>query len=218
MCVIANRWGSFFGILHTRESKPHTGDPRNGMLHFLYVFILTTTDMNTNIESSYIISTEDGFRIEIPTAISAIEECRFLGTDIETIIIPENIKAIGRGAFMGSRVKKIVFPDSLTEIAEDAFCACVNLEKIYLPARLTAIGARAFMGCDSLTTVVFPPALKSLGNEAFAFCHELDSVKLPKTIKKVGKNVFLGCPIENDVSYSCTYTRGTRCEMRVISS
>ena len=77
--------------------------------------------MDSNIKSPYIIPDRDGLHIFIPTDITTVEECGFLGTDVETVILPDNITAIGRCAFLGARVKNIVFPDSLIEIAEDAF-------------------------------------------------------------------------------------------------
>ena len=89
------------------------------MLHFLYEFFKQQDNMDSNFKSPYITSNEEGYHIVIPTDITTIEECGFLGADVETVILPENITAIGRGAFMGSRLKNIVLPDSLSEIAED---------------------------------------------------------------------------------------------------
>lgn len=196
--------GAPFSYPAYRESKPYTGDTKNGRLHFLFSTIsfepgehlkecLAAHHSTIMKNSPYIHHYSKGKYIHFPESISEIAEGGLLGENINTIVIPEGIVTIKRAAFLASSVTSISLPESLSVIEADAFCGCTQLKTLYLPKGLTKIEARAFMGCYLLEKIQIPENVKFIGDEAFAFCRNLKTVILSEKTQ-LGHTVFHESP------------------------
>ena len=109
-------------------------------------------------------------------AVTAIGECAFRSTPVESVSIPTGVTRIGESAFDHCTALTSVFlPSTVTVIENSAFRDCSVLTMIRLPDRLTTIGMSAFINCGALTSIRIPAAVTSIGEYAFKNCYSVQS-------------------------------------------
>ncbi len=132
--------------------------------------------------------------------VTAINDCAFMQTSIETIILPEGLTHIYSEAFGGcTKLRSVSLPSTLQSIDPYTFINCDSLTGIVLPDGLTRIGDQAFWECDSLASITLPGSLKSLGDYAFSSCPSLTSVTLNEGITALGYASFDNCTALTEV-------------------
>lgn len=115
-----------------------------------------------------LIAVPNGFsasEFKVPDGTEEIDECAFVGSDIDRVVLCGGIKKIG--SFSCSEISEIVLPDTLEVIPEGSFSQCFNLECITLPPSLRYIGDLAFEECERLKTVHIPKSVTYIGKAAF---------------------------------------------------
>lgn len=76
------------------------------------------------------------------------------------LTLPSALDAVGEEAFAGTDAWTVELPDGVTSVGARAFANCPNLQRVTLPAALTDIADDAFAGCpDSLMIVTDSAAL-----------------------------------------------------------
>ena len=167
-----------------------------------------------------------GSTYTIPTGVTCIESCAFMGNrNLTSLTIPESVAEIGSSAFSGCfALTNLTLPTSMTRIGDSAFSSCGSLTSINLPtglacinnsvfnncaalasvtipAGVTEIGYSAFNGCESLAAVTIPEGVTGIGWCAFSACSSLASVTIPASVTSIADSAFGGCSALTDLFY-----------------
>ena len=120
-----------------------------------------------------------GFRIEIPSVVTSIEEDAFYNCD---------------------SIMNVTLPEGIVTIKDSAFSMCTNLVEIKLPNSVVSIGKACFSGCSSLAKVDLG-SVQHIGEYAFSKCAALSNIIIPKSVKTMGKSVFFLCSSLYEVNF-----------------
>ena len=107
--------------------------------------------------------------VEIPPAITEIEDMAFAGARLTTLTIPAAVEKIGRKAFHLHHLSSLTIPGNVREIGESAFEGTYKeqtLKTLVLKEGIESIGRYAFKE-GLLTTVDLPRSLKTMDHEPF---------------------------------------------------
>ena len=158
-----------------------------------------------------------------------INSCCFESTELECIEIPEAISTIEENAFLDNKQLKefkvcisndcfeteegvlftkgrktlinypagkteqcYIFPKGVTELQSSAFMSAEYLRTILLPSSLSTIGSRVFQGCTNLEWAVLGN-LKHISDSMFDGCSSLKKIIIPKSVSTIGKRAFASC-------------------------
>lgn len=149
----------------------------------------TITGLGTYSSKNLIIpETIDGY------TVTAIADCAFQGTEIETFSGPDSITQIGMGAFRNCKnLRRVFIPEGVLEIEGYCFEFCESLHTVHLPSNLKSIGYAAFAECSSLVSIDIPDTVLEIEGYAFDQCKSLSNIKLPSKLQSVEDGVFLKC-------------------------
>lgn len=133
------------------------------------------------------------FSIQIPDAVTSIEEMAFCGCSINEISIPNSVTTIEKKVFKDCHyLIHVDIPNSVKIIEESAFENCVNFE-VELPNSVTSIGDYAFCGCTGMTSINLPNSLLGIHRGAFERCTNLTSLSIPGSVTWIYGRAFYGC-------------------------
>ncbi len=142
---------------------------------------------------------EDSFII--PKSVTKIDNCCFMGCDLENIVIPNGVTEIGEMAFEECyEITSIALPSSVEKIGASAFFACENLENVALPSGLTKIEAHLFEGAN-LMEITVSSSVKEIDDYAFSGCSFAD-LYVPSSVKRIGEEAFSYCSNLTNVTLS----------------
>ncbi len=161
---------------------------------------------------------EEVKELVIPSSITSIGECAFLGCksllkvtmpntvkeikyagfenceNLKSVVIPNSVSSIGNYAFWGcSSLEEIDIPNSVQNIGRYAFSRCKGLSSIVLPNSITIIDQEVFSDCSSLKNITLPNTLKAIGDYAFYGCSSIEKLEIPNSVTSIGKNAFRNC-------------------------
>ena len=142
----------------------------------------------------------------IPNTITAIGNCAFLGSGLNSITIPNSVTSIGDSSFFScNHLTNIDIPNSVTYIGSAAFAGCISLSSITIPNTVSSIGKNTFAVCTDLKFVYIPNSVTSIGESAFWDCGSLKSITIPNSVLYIGDGAFDDCRGMNDVVIEKTH-------------
>ncbi len=131
------------------------------------------------------------------TAVTAVGESVFAGSDLSEIFLPYTVTTIGISAFEECSVLKTVWAKGVTTISDRAFYNCVWLKNIYMD-NIVTIGKYSFYSVCSQhyqltgTTISLDLSNTTTISEAAFQSAAINSIELG-TASAIAKNAFLDC-------------------------
>lgn len=121
---------------------------------------------------------EEITNLVIPSNITEIKDCTFIGGNFSTVSFHENITKIGDASFCNcSYLKEIILPDKLTSLGESAFSQIEYLTKVSLGASFRGAGLNTFSGDDAISEIysfnAAPPKIQFAGSYFGGFANNV---------------------------------------------
>eukprot|EP01035_Chromulina_nebulosa_P022600 gene22600-29260_t len=127
----------------------------------------------------------------IPSAVTAIGNYAFQGTNLTSLTFNEPVNSIGTQAFQGSHyLTTVTFKKNVGTIGARAFASNPMLTIMIFNGAVGTISDRAFDG-TFLTTLTFDGSVSNIGDGAFVGSH-LASVIFSGNVGTISNNAFLG--------------------------
>lgn len=139
--------------------------------------------------------------LSIPTDVTEIKDCTFIGGNFNSVIFHDKISRIGDASFCNcSYLKEIVLPNSVTFIGESAFSQIEYLTKLSFGNSFGGAGIDAFNGDNAIREIYslnsIPPKIQFTGSYFGGFAND------------VFKNAVVYIPYGSIEEYSADYVWG----------
>ena len=129
--------------------------------------------------------------VVVSDGITAVGDCAFINSAIESISFPEGLTTLGSSSVMNCpNLTSVVLPDSLTTMKSSAFFKDTGLTEITIPGNVQTIGGTALGQCANLKHVVLIDGIQAIGDYAFMFSSALESIYIPDSVTSIGEYTF----------------------------
>ena len=144
--------------------------------------------------------------VKLPSALTAIPDKCFEGSNITSITLPATVTSIGSEAFKNAKITSITIPEAVTSIGASAFAGS-KITSIDVPAAAATLGDGIFASCADLETVTgLDGTNNTLPTNTFANCEKLASITLPENILAINTSAFSGCTALASVTIEGEFT------------
>ena len=152
------------------------------------------------IAANFLKGNENVVSVTLPDTVatigaSAFENC----VNLASVNMPTALTAVNEYTFKNTAITSAKLPNAITVIGKGAFDGCSALAELGIPSSLTTLGDRAFAG-TKIRTVSLPRNVATIGDEVFKDCTSLLSVTLQGAAPTVGKDL-----ITNTTPLNCLH-------------